>query len=108
VAGGGEQAHGLFVRVYETVAMHLHERAASSLMCAQAILDTATGSKRAAAAASAGGGVAVEGALHGAPAKREAIVRQADARAPTAFVKQPSPQQPTPQTLERCSAFASP
>jgi anti-sigma factor RsiW len=31
VPGGGvEQAQGLFPRVYETVAMHLHERAASS------------------------------------------------------------------------------
>jgi hypothetical protein len=43
VSGGGvEQAHGLFHRVYETVAIHLHERAASSFLRAQAIVDTVT------------------------------------------------------------------
>jgi putative zinc finger protein len=84
VAGGGsEQAQGLFVRVYETVAMHLHERAASSLLRAQAIVDTATAGKMAAASASAaalaGGGVAVEGVLSSAPTGTpEAIVRRVD------------------------------
>jgi hypothetical protein len=39
VAGGGaEQAHGLFVRVYETLTMHAHERAANSFLRAQAIV----------------------------------------------------------------------
>jgi hypothetical protein len=36
VAGGGaEQAHGLFVRVYETLTMHAHERAANSFLRAR-------------------------------------------------------------------------
>src|ERR671934_2149111 len=54
VAGGGaEQTHGFFVRVYETVSMHLHERTANSLVRAQAIVDTVTAGKIAAAAPSA-------------------------------------------------------
>jgi RNA polymerase sigma factor (sigma-70 family) len=94
VAGGGaEQAHGLFVRVYETLTMHAHERAANSFLRAQAIVDTVTASKMAAAAASAaalaGGGVAVEGVLGGAPATPQALVRRADNGLATAFVKQP-------------------
>jgi putative zinc finger protein len=69
--GGAEQAHGLFARVYETVTMHMHERAANSFLRAQAIVDTVTAGKMAAAAASAaalaGSGVAVEGVLSGTP-----------------------------------------
>jgi RNA polymerase sigma factor (sigma-70 family) len=94
VAGGGaEQAHGLFVRVYETLTMHAHERAANSFLRAQAIVDTVTASKMAAAAASAaalaGGGVAVEGVLSGAPATPQALVRRADNGLATTFVKEP-------------------
>jgi RNA polymerase sigma factor (sigma-70 family) len=94
VAGGGaEQTSGLFVRVYETLSMHLHERAANSFLRAQAIVDTVTAGKMAAAAASAaalaGGGVAVEGALRSSSVTPQAIVRRADNSAPTAFFKKP-------------------
>jgi len=41
-SGGVEQANGLFVRVYETLTMHAHERAANSFLRAQAIVDTVT------------------------------------------------------------------
>jgi len=93
-AGGAEQASGFFVRVYETVTLSLHERAANSFLRAQAIVDTVTAGKMAAAAASAaalaGGGVAVEGVLGGAPpATPQALVRRADHGAATAFVKAP-------------------
>jgi hypothetical protein len=92
--GGAEQTHSFFVRVYETVSMHAHERAANSFLRAQAIVDTVTAGKMAAAAASAaalaGGGVAVEGVLSAAPATPQAIVRRADNSAATAFVKAPS------------------
>jgi RNA polymerase sigma factor (sigma-70 family) len=93
-SGGAEQANGLFVRVYETLAMHVHERTANSFLRAQAIVDTVTAGKMAAAAASAaalaGGGVAVEGVLSASPATPQAIVRRADNSAATAFVKEPS------------------
>jgi RNA polymerase sigma factor (sigma-70 family) len=92
-SGGAEQAHSLFLRVYETLTMHAHERAANSFLRAQAIVDTVTAGKMAAAAASAaalaGGGVAVEGVLSGAPTTPQAIVRRADNGLATAFVKQP-------------------
>ena len=39
-SGGAEQANGLFVRVYETLSMHVHERTANSFLRAQAIVDT--------------------------------------------------------------------
>jgi RNA polymerase sigma factor (sigma-70 family) len=95
VAGGGaEQTHSFFVRVYETLTMHAHERAANSFLRAQAIVDTVTASKMAAAAASAaalaGGGVAVEGVLSAAPATPQALVRRADNGLATAFVKEPA------------------
>jgi hypothetical protein len=99
-SGGTEQAHGLFVRVYETLAMQMHERTANSVLRAQAIVDTVTAVKMPAAAASAaalaGGGVAVEGVLSAAPATPQAIVRRVDNGASTAFVKQP--RQPTTKT----------
>ena len=98
-SGGAEHASGLFVRVYETLTMHVHERAANSLVRAQAIVDTVTAGKMAAAAASAaalaGGGVAVEGVLSAAPATPQAIVRRVDNGASTAFVKQPAPRAKT-------------
>jgi len=106
--GGAEQAHGLFVRVYETLTMHLHERAASSFLRAQAIVDTVTAGKMAAAAASAaalaGGGVAVEGGLSSRPvATPEAVVRKADNGRATAFAKTP----PKTQTHAKRTSHAS-
>ena len=47
-SGGVEQANGLFVRVYETLTMNVHERAANSFVRAQAIVDTVTAGKMAA------------------------------------------------------------
>jgi hypothetical protein len=58
-SGGTEHAHGLFVRVYETVAMHMHERTANSFLRTPAIVDTVMAA--AAAAALAGAGVALGG-----------------------------------------------
>jgi hypothetical protein len=93
-SGGVEQANGLFVRLYETLTMHAHERAANSFLRAQAIVDTVTAGKMAAAAASAaalaGGGVAVEGVFSAAPVTPQAIVRRADNGASAALVKQPA------------------
>jgi RNA polymerase sigma factor (sigma-70 family) len=93
-SGGAEQAGGLFVRVYETVSMHLHERAANSFLRAQAIVDTVTAGKMAAAgvaaAAVAGGGVAVDGALTSVPDRPAAIIRRADSTASLGFAKQPA------------------
>jgi hypothetical protein len=111
-SGGVEQANGLFVRVYETLTMHAHERAANSFLRAQAIVDTVTAGKMAAAAASAaalaGGGVAVEGVFRASPVTPQAIVRRADNGASTAFVKQPAkrgsrtkaPKRPKPKRHE--------
>src|SRR5512133_3897800 len=65
--GGVEHTGSFFARVYETVSLHLHERAANSFLRAQAVFDTVTAGKMAAAAASAaavaGGGFAVEGVV---------------------------------------------
>jgi hypothetical protein len=95
-SGGAEQAHGLFVRVYETVSLYMHERTANSFQRAQAIVDTVTAGKMAAAAAAlAGGGVAVEGVLSAAPATPAAMVRRVDNGASTAFVKSPVPRTKT-------------
>jgi RNA polymerase sigma factor (sigma-70 family) len=80
--GGVEHAGSFFVRVYETVSLHLHERAANSFLRAQAVFDTVTAGKMAAAAASAaavaGGGFAVEGVVTpAAPDRPAAILRGA-------------------------------
>jgi hypothetical protein len=111
-AGSAEQAHGLFVRVYETVTMHVHERAANSFLRAQAIVDTVTAGKMAAAAASAaalaGGGVAVEGVLSEAPATPQAIVRRADNGLATAFVKQPAQRKAKTRTHAKARSHARP
>jgi hypothetical protein len=57
VGGAGvEHAGGFFVRVYETVTMHLHERAANLFLRAQAVIDTVTAAKMAAVAAAAAAG----------------------------------------------------
>jgi RNA polymerase sigma factor (sigma-70 family) len=80
--GGVEHTGSFFVRVYETVSLHLHERAANSFLRAQAVFDTVTAGKMAAAAASAaavaGGGFAVEGVVTpAAPDRPAAILRGA-------------------------------
>jgi RNA polymerase sigma factor (sigma-70 family) len=76
--GGVEHTGSFFVRVYETVSLHLHERAANSFLRAQAVFDTVTAGKMAAAAASAaavaGGGFAVEGVVTSAPGDRPAAI----------------------------------
>jgi RNA polymerase sigma factor (sigma-70 family) len=94
VSGGAEQTGSFFVRVYETMTVHLHERAANSFLRAQAIVDTVTAGKMAAAAASAaavaGGGVAVEGALTSAPERPAALMRRVESTASLGFVKQPA------------------
>jgi hypothetical protein len=95
VAGAGAEHTGsFFMRVYETVSLHLHERAANSFLRAQAVVDTVTAGKMAAVAASAaalaGGGVAVEGVLSEAPGTPQALVRRADNGLATTFVKQPA------------------
>jgi len=76
--GGIEHTGSFFVRVYETVSLHLHERAANSFLRAQAVFDTVTAGKMAAAAASAaavaGGGFAVEGVVTSAPGDRPAAI----------------------------------
>jgi RNA polymerase sigma factor (sigma-70 family) len=72
--GGVEHTGSFFVRVYETVSLHLQERAANSVLRAQAVFDTVTAGKMAAAAASAaavaGGGFAVEGVVSSRPGDR--------------------------------------
>ena len=80
--GGVEHTGSFFVRVYETVSLHLHERAANSFLRAQAVFDTVTAGKMAAAAASAaavaGGGFAVEGVVGSpAPDRPAAVLRGA-------------------------------
>jgi RNA polymerase sigma factor (sigma-70 family) len=76
--GGVEHTGSFFVRVYETVSLSLHERAANSFLRAQAVFDTVTAGKMAAAAASAaavaGGGFAVEGAVTSASRDRPAAI----------------------------------
>jgi hypothetical protein len=76
--GGVEHTGSFFVRVYETVSLHLHERAANSFLRAQAVFDTVTAGKMAAAAASAaavaGGGFAVEGVVSPPSADRPAAI----------------------------------
>jgi RNA polymerase sigma factor (sigma-70 family) len=79
VANGGiEHTGSFFVRVYETVSLHLHERAANSFLRAQAVFDTVTAAKMAAAAASAaavaGGGFAVEGVVTSPTGDRSAAI----------------------------------
>jgi RNA polymerase sigma factor (sigma-70 family) len=80
VAGGGAEHTGsFFVRVYETVSLHLHERAANSFLRAQAVVDTVTAGKMAAVAASAaavaGGSFAVEGAMTSRDDRPTAVLR---------------------------------
>jgi RNA polymerase sigma factor (sigma-70 family) len=78
VHDGVQHTGSFFVRVYETVSLHLHERAANSFLRAQAVFDTVTAGKMAAAAASAaavaGGGFAVEGVVTSTPGDRPAAI----------------------------------
>jgi hypothetical protein len=110
-SGGAEQANGLFVRVYETLSMHVHERTANSFLRAQAIVDTVTAGKMAAAAASAaalaGGGVAVEGVLSTSPpVAPQAIVRRIDNSASAALVKQPAQREAKTRTHAKRGSHA--
>src|SRR5512132_1322628 len=80
---GVEHTGSFFARVYETVSLHLHERAANSFLRAQAVFDTVTAGKMAAAAASAaavaGGGLAVEGVVGSGPTDRPSAILRGDA-----------------------------
>jgi RNA polymerase sigma factor (sigma-70 family) len=100
--GGVEHTGSFFVRVYETVSLHLHERAANSVLRAQAVFDTVTAGKMAAAAASAaavaGGGFAVEGVVSSPRGDRPtAIVRGAASSAAL----------PAPKTVSRAERKGS-
>jgi hypothetical protein len=100
--GGVEHTGSFFVRVYETVSLHLHERAANSVLRAQAVFDTVTAGKMAAAAASAaavaGGGFAVEGVVSSPRGDRPtAIVRGAASGAAL----------PAPKTVSRAERKGS-
>ena len=85
--GAIEHTGSFFVRVYETVSLSLHERAANSFLRAQAVFDTVTAGKMAVAAASAaavaGGGFAVEGVVGSGPTDRPAAMLRGDAGAGT-------------------------
>jgi RNA polymerase sigma factor (sigma-70 family) len=100
VAGGGaEHAGSFFVRVYETVTLHLHERAANSFLRAQAVVDTVTAGKMAAVAASAaavaGGGFAVEGAMTARDDRPTAVLRGVQGLASVPIVAKHQPQSRT-------------
>ncbi len=83
--GGIEHTGSFFVRVYETVSLSLHERAANSFLRAQAVFDTVTAGKMAVAAASAaavaGGGFAVQGVVGSGPTDRPSAILRGDAGA---------------------------
>ena len=85
--GGIEHTGSFFVRVYETVTLNLHERAANSFLRAQAVFDTVTAGKMAVAAASAaavaGGGFAVQGVVDSGPTDRPSAILRGDAGAGT-------------------------
>jgi len=80
VAGGLEAVPGAAVRIYETVAMYVQERATTSAIRLQALFEAATTTKVAAVAASAvavaGGGVVVDEARR-SPAASDVIVQRA-------------------------------
>jgi RNA polymerase sigma factor (sigma-70 family) len=109
-SSGAQETGSFFMRVYETVTVHLHERAANSFLRAQAIVDTVTAGKMAAAAASAaavaGGGVAVEGALTSAPDRPAALMRRVEGTASVGVVKQPARR--TSRGKSRSAAHAKP
>ncbi|MEA2394654.1 MAG: hypothetical protein QOJ82_2545 [Solirubrobacteraceae bacterium] len=92
-AGGVEPSGSFFLRVYETVTLHLHERTANAFLRAQAIVDTAAAAKMAAVAASAaavaGGGFAVEGAFTARDGDRPGIALRGVAGAAGTSASQP-------------------
>ncbi|MEA2251407.1 MAG: hypothetical protein QOG70_1649 [Solirubrobacteraceae bacterium] len=92
-AGGVEPSGSFFLRVYETVTLHLHERTANAFLRAQAIVDTAAAAKMAAVAASAaavaGGGFAVEGAFTARDGDRPGIALRGVAGAARTSASQP-------------------
>jgi RNA polymerase sigma factor (sigma-70 family) len=104
-AGGADHAGSFFMRVYETVTLHLHERAANSIMRAQAIVDAATAGKMAAVAASAaavaGSGFAVEGAITSARDDRPGVVVR-----DLAATGAPAPSRPVASTVRARRARA--
>ncbi len=109
-AGGAEHAGSFFVRVYETVTLHLHERAANSFLRAQAVVDTVTAGKMAAVAASAaavaGGGFAVEGAMRAGDRPPGAILlRDAQDLAAVPISRR---QRPQPTTQARAASKSTP
>jgi RNA polymerase sigma factor (sigma-70 family) len=108
-SGGAEHTGSLFVRVYETVTMSLHERAANSFLRAQAIVDAVTAGKMAAAAASAaavaGGGVAVQGALTAPATAPAALVQRAEPRTAALFAKQAASAKPAAPKSHRRAAL---
>jgi RNA polymerase sigma factor (sigma-70 family) len=109
-AGAAEHTGSFFVRVYETVTMHLHERTANSLVRAQAIVDTVTAGKMAAVAASAaavaGGGFAVEGSMRTGD-QRPGAMLQRDAQ-DLAAVPIGRRQRPQPATHARAASKPKP
>ena len=112
VAGGGaEHTESFFVRVYETVSLHLHERAANSFLRAQAVVDTVTAGKMAAVAASAaavaGGSFAVEGAMTARDDRPTAVLRGAQGLASVPIVAQQRPQRRTQTRRPAASAKKS-
>jgi RNA polymerase sigma factor (sigma-70 family) len=87
-----EPATHFLTRIWESISMTLNDRAASTVMRTQALIETATNHKAAAVAASAvamaGGGLAVEDATH---VKRPPVVREARrAAAPTLLAPKPA------------------
>jgi RNA polymerase sigma factor (sigma-70 family) len=109
-AGGAEHTGTFFVRVYETVTLHLHERAANSFLRAQAIVDTVTAGKMAAVAASAaavaGGGFAAEGAMRAGDRPPGAILlRDSQDLAAVPISRR---QRPQPATQARAASTSKP
>ena len=82
-----EPATHLLTRIWESISMTFTDRAGSTVMRTQALIETATNHKAAAVAASAvamaGGGVAVEDVAHVKPAP---VVREAHAAMPRGSV----------------------
>jgi RNA polymerase sigma factor (sigma-70 family) len=109
---GAEHGSSFFFRVYETVAMHLHERTANSIMRAQAIVDTVSAGKMAAVAASAaamaGGGFAVEGVISGPVDRPAAMLRGAQPLISAPAAQQSAHTQSKPHHAARSSAAKKP
>jgi hypothetical protein len=110
-----EHAGSLLTRLYETVSMTIHERAASTVLRLHTAVETATAHKAAAIAASAvavaGGGLAVDEARRPEPARavaeRSMPSRPASVTRPPAKVVRPARGSatgaPKPRTRQRTS-----